>query len=108
LPDSEANETREQKSFRSTFEEEARNYLKSASTWNGTNLELFWKQHQKDFPRLFILAQALLSLSPTSSLCEGAFSTAGFIVSKHACTINPKTVKKKLFIHDNYKYVKQI
>jgi hypothetical protein len=107
LPDSEANEKQEQRSFRSTFEEEARNYLQTVSTWNGKILELFWKQHQKDFPRLFILAQALLSLSSTPSLCEGAFTTAGFIVSKHVCTIKSKTVKK-LFKHDNYKYVKQI
>lgn len=86
-----------------TLENDFDKYLMLARNWNGIDVQEFWRNNANTIPALFNIAQTTLSLSSTSSICENAFSVAGLVVYKQASLINPMRVKRKLFVHDNYK-----
>lgn len=77
-------------------------YLSMASSWASTDVQQFWRSNSKTLPKLSKLAQIVLAISPTSVVCERAFSVAGIVVNKQTSSLHHVTVHRKLFIHDNH------
>lgn len=77
-------------------------YLSMASSWTSTDITQFWRSNSKTLPKLCKLAQIVLAISPTSVVCERAFSVAGIVVNKQTSSLHHVTVHRKLFIHDNH------
>ncbi|XP_075168881.1 E3 SUMO-protein ligase ZBED1-like [Haematobia irritans] len=65
----------------------------------------WWKENEKVFPRISKLANIYFGVPATSASSEMAFSAAGSCVTEKRSRLNPSTVKKQLFIHDNYKLI---
>lgn len=67
---------------------------------------IFWKKNDKIFPRLALVARAILAIPITSTASEGAFSEAGCLIRSRRASIAPHRVEKVLFVHDNYNLFK--
>ena len=80
---------------RSDLNMEFDQYLSKSYRWN-EDVQTFWNINSNIFPLLSKLAQALLSVSPTSAI-------SGIVVSKQTSSIDPERVRRKIFVHDNYK-----
>ncbi|XP_073837217.1 uncharacterized protein isoform X2 [Musca autumnalis] len=65
----------------------------------------WWKEHIKLFPRVGELANIYFGIPATSASSEIAFSYAGSCITEKRSRLNPSTVRKQLFVHDNYKSV---
>lgn len=66
---------------------------------------LWWKSNECTFPYLSALAKVMLSIPCSSSAPEHHFSEAGYYVNKKKANIDPFTVEKVMFIHDNFRYI---
>ncbi|XP_046812554.1 uncharacterized protein LOC124421421 isoform X2 [Lucilia cuprina] len=53
----------------------------------------WWKEHQKVFPRVAILANILFGIPATLASSEVAFSMAGSCIVEKRPRLNPSTVK---------------
>lgn len=84
----------------SCLEEEVNKFTHSAHT-NEDVLE-FWKKNQHVYPRLAIVAKAILAIPITSASAESSFSIAGCLIRSRRASIAPHRVEKVLFVHDNY------
>jgi hypothetical protein len=80
---------------------EVRNYLKKDVPIN-FNISEFWKSTKTEFPRMFLLAQAVLGISASSADSERHFSISGLILNARRSNLQPEKVKKIMFIHENY------
>ncbi|XP_046812217.1 uncharacterized protein LOC124421304 [Lucilia cuprina] len=63
----------------------------------------WWKENQEVFHRIAQLANICFAIPATSSSSEIAFSMAGSCITEKRSRLNQATVKKQLFIHDNFK-----
>lgn len=54
------------------------------------------------------LAKSILSIPSTSASSEEAFSNAGLLVNAKRSNLNALTVKRVLFVHDNYELFHKI
>lgn len=70
------------------------------------NIMNFWRNNEKEFPKLSKIAKVLLSIPMTSAKSESAFSTAGSLIRKDRASITPYRIERTLFIHDNYDIIK--
>ena len=61
----------------------------------------WWRDRHKDYPVLARLARKYLGVPATSVPCERTFSTAGNIVMKKRCSLNPYQVRVLCFLHAN-------
>ena len=61
----------------------------------------WWFENAKSYPSLARLAQIVLSIPATSAEPERRFSSAGNALREKRCSMNPTTMSKTLFIHDN-------
>lgn len=68
------------------------------------NILDFWKENYS-FQNLRQLAKKLLVTPIMSTSAERSFSTSGNIITKKRACLAPTTVRKLMFIHDNYKHV---
>lgn len=94
--------------FASTsFEHEIRKeYLKYTSFASIVeNPLLWWKENELPFPYLSALAKVMLSIPSCSSAPEHHFSETGYYINKKKANVDPLTVEKVLFVHDNFKYI---
>lgn len=66
---------------------------------------LWWKENELSFPYLSSLAKIMLSIPGSSSAPEHHFSETGYYVNKKKANVDPLTVEKVLFVHDNFKYI---
>lgn len=66
---------------------------------------VWWKAHQDSFPYLSSLAKVMLSIPSSSGATEHHFSETGYLVTKKKANLDPLTVEKTMFIHDNFKYI---
>jgi DNA-directed RNA polymerase subunit M/transcription elongation factor TFIIS len=62
----------------------------------------FWKENEKKFPRLSILANKLFSVPATNLSSERNFNFAGLTLTDRRSQIDPENVDKLLFIRSNY------
>lgn len=67
----------------------------------GDRVLTWWRNNQASFPTVAKLAQVILSVPATSAEPERRFSIAGNILRERRCSMDPLTMSKTLFIHDN-------
>lgn len=60
------------------------------------------------FPRVAKLAEFCFGIPATSASSEEAFSVAGACITAKRSRLNPFTVKRQLFVHDNSHLVEPI
>ncbi|CAF4343224.1 unnamed protein product [Rotaria sp. Silwood2] len=58
----------------------------------------FWRDHQKKFPGLSLLARRLFSIPVTSAEVERQFSSAGFTVTQRRSSLDSATLNDVLFV----------
>lgn len=58
-----------------------------------------WKDHQRDYPSLSVVAKAVLCIPATSASSERTFSSAGRVLEARRNRLNPGTVDSILFLH---------
>lgn len=81
-------------------------YLKYTAISNLTDDPLiWWKTHEAAFPYLSALARVMLSIPSSSGATETHFSDSGYLITKKKANLDPLTVEKVMFIHDNFKHV---
>ena len=61
----------------------------------------WWKEHEREYPRLAQLARRYLCISPTSVPCERVFSKGGWIVNKRRCSLSSDRASTLLFVSYN-------
>ena len=61
----------------------------------------WWHANSTTFPTLATLARIVLSIPATSAEPERRFSAAGNCQRERRCSLEPITMSKSLFIHDN-------
>ncbi len=88
-----------------SFTEEFKSYINVGHN-RGTDLLLWWKENEKKFPLLSVLAKKYLSIPSTSVTSERMFSKAGFLVSKRRSLLSPKSINEVLFLNKNMSYFK--
>ena len=64
----------------------------------------WWKEHQREYPRIAVLARRFLCIAPTSVPCERAFSKAGWIVNKRRCSLSDGRISSLVFVSSNRQY----
>lgn len=62
---------------------------------------LWWKEHEKNFPKLAMIARGVLSIPASSAASERDFSSAGFVIQERRTQLKPGTVDDILFLHSN-------
>lgn len=65
------------------------------------DLPQWWKQQKSSFPKLSLLAQAILAVPATSAPSERVFSIAGLVVQAKRSSLVPENVNKIIFVHNN-------
>ena len=63
-----------------------------------TNLLIWWKSEQRQFPTLSILARKYLCVCGTSDPSERVFSTCGYVVNNYRSRLHPKNVNYLTFV----------
>lgn len=61
----------------------------------------WWKDRERSFPRLAVLARAVLGIPSTQTSSERLFSVAGDIVTETRVNLLPTNVEKLAFLHEN-------
>ena len=61
----------------------------------------WWKDHEKQFPLLSVVARKVLGIPATSACCERIFSKSGNVVSSLRANISPQNVDMTIFIAVN-------
>ena len=72
---------------------------------DGKALLKFWHDQSSTFPRLSMLARAILCVPASSASSERAFSTAGRVLEARRNRLNPGTVDSILFLHSEGKAI---
>ena len=67
---------------------------------------IWWRKNAAQFPYLSQLTRVILSFPATSAIVERFFSKAGILVTKRKANLNPTTMVKILFIHENFQLIK--
>ena len=61
----------------------------------------WWNSQKEIYPRLAMLARAILPIPATSAPSERVFSTAGLIITSKRSQLAPSTVNNIVFVHEN-------
>ena len=67
---------------------------------DGEDPLLWWKINQNRFPSLASLAKTVLCIPATSVSCERLFSSAGYIMNKTRCSLDPQNVTMLVCLRD--------
>ena len=62
----------------------------------------WWRKNKAQFPYLSEFAKIQLSFMATSAIVERHFSKCGVLITKRKANLDPMSVQKILFIHENY------
>jgi len=81
--------------------EEITLYLKEDQILINESPLLSWKEKQKRFPILSMIAQDLLAVPATSTPCERIFSKAGIIINTKRSLLASKSANMLLFLEHN-------
>lgn len=70
-----------------------------------TNLDIlkWWKDHEKEYPKLSILCAFYLSIPASSASSEREFSAAGLTINEQRTNLNPETLESILIMHSALK-----
>ena len=64
----------------------------------------FWRQHERDLPKLALLARRVLCITPSSAPSERAFSLAGHVCSSRRTSLKQGSVNNILMLNSHLKY----
>jgi hypothetical protein len=64
---------------------------------------LWWKDNEKKYPILSILARMILCIPATSAPSERTFSAAGLTISNDRCNLLPQHSESAIFLRGNWK-----
>lgn len=67
---------------------------------------VWWCKNEIQFPYLSKITKVMLSFMATSAIVERFFSKAGILVTKRKANLDPTSMQKILFIHENYQLIK--
>ena len=76
-------------------------YLQVPSLPMDKNPATFWKENQKMYPMLAIIAKDVLGVPASSSAVERLFSIAGKVFSPERCRLTDSRFKQLMFIRCN-------
>jgi hypothetical protein len=62
----------------------------------------WWKAQAEDLPLLAAMARKILAIPATSASSERLFSSGGNVVTTQRMCLDPQTVEKLVFYHDNW------
>lgn len=68
----------------------------------------WWNKMKLSLPNLYQLVCCIYAIPITSSASERAFSSAGLLYTAKRSALKPSKANKILFIHDNFKLIKNI
>lgn len=80
---------------------ELETYLKYIDAESDSDPLVWWRQHERKFPRLSHLAKKYLCIPATSSPSERIFSTGGNIVTCTRAALKPEMVNQLIFLAQN-------
>lgn len=66
---------------------------------------LWWEAHENAFPYLSALARVMLSIPGSSVVSETHFSESGHLINKKKALLDPLTIERMIFVHDNCQYM---
>jgi hypothetical protein len=66
---------------------------------------MWWKNNEKQYPRLSLLAKQYLGISSSSVSSERVFSKVGHLISKRRANLSPKLVNKLVLMNKNINYM---
>ncbi|XP_077553670.1 zinc finger protein 618-like [Haemaphysalis longicornis] len=61
----------------------------------------FWREHEKEFPKLALLSKRILCIPATSASSERNFSAAGYIMQARRTCLKKESMDNLLFLHKN-------
>ena len=67
--------------------------------------DVFYKDHASSLPRLKTLAEALMSVSPSTIVLESAWSTAGNIIDQNRTKLSDRNFDMLLFLNLNDRFM---
>jgi hypothetical protein len=65
----------------------------------------WWKGQSEDLPLLAAVARKILAIPATSASSERLFSSGGNVMTNQRTCLDPQTVEKLVFYHDNWQKV---
>lgn len=65
----------------------------------------WWESHEAAFPYMSAFARTMLSIPCSSGVTEHHFSETGSFVNKKKANLDPLTIEKVMFVHDNFKHI---
>lgn len=83
-------------------------YLQESPVKKNCNIYDWWKEKERKYPKLAIIARRYLSIPATSTPSERVFSTAGNIVSSKRSCLLPENVNILIFLSENKSLVESI
>ena len=88
-------------SVKNTCTEEVEEYLKITRIPTTSSPLKWWKQYEKQFPRLAKLVKTYLAVPATSTPSERVFSLAGNTITRQRASLHPGNVDKLIFLNEN-------
>lgn len=88
----------------SSVEREMDHYMNSTHQPPRSTIDVlkWWKNQEEIMPHLARLVRRIFAITSTSASCERVFSSAGNVCTRRRYNLDPCTVQKLTFIHDNY------
>jgi hypothetical protein len=84
-------------------DQELDNYMNKTLDYDiNSNVFIFWDQNMLKFPRLYRIANRLLSVSATNLSSERNFSATRLTLTDNRSNLNPESVNHLLFIRSNF------
>jgi len=68
----------------------------------------WWKEHEKEFPQISVIAKNLLAVPATSVPAERLFSKAGRVVTKARAALGGSFAAKIIFLNSNIDLVRNL
>ena len=68
----------------------------------------WWRDKEREFPNIAVIARRLLCIPATSAPTERLFSHAGLVVNKHRNRLDPENVNDVVFLHDNWEFIENL
>jgi hypothetical protein len=83
------------------IEKEVSAYLDYPKMSSETNPLLWWRNEQRQFPTLSVLARKYLCICGTSVPSERVFSSCGYTINNYRSRLHPKNVNYLIFLSNN-------
>ena len=82
-------------------------YLETVSAQMSTDPAKYWRENQKKYPFLAMLAKDVLGVPSSSAPVERLFSIAGKVFTPERCRLTDKRFEQLMFIRCNHAHTSQ-